>query len=142
MHQVIASGDVDLEAAEVQMETFRQQLAATGVTDPRHILNADETGLLYKNMPTYTYVRSIEAKTVRDSKNMEAKDRITLQIVATADGHKGPILVIGKQKSPRCFSALWSVLHLTNLSLDGQAYVSILGGSCFDSLETSAFEFW
>lgn len=86
------------------METFRQQLAATGVTDPRHILNADETGLLYKNMPTYTYVRSIEAKTVRGSKNMEAKDRITLQLMATADGHKGPILVIGKQKSPRCFT--------------------------------------
>lgn len=86
------------------MKEFREKLAATGITDPRRIHNCDETGLLYRALPTYTYVKREDAGTVRGSKAMEAKDRLTVQLVVSAAGEKGPLFVIGKQAKPRCFS--------------------------------------
>ncbi len=35
---------------------------------------------------------------------MEAKDRLTVQLVVSAAGDRGPLFAIGKQAKPRCFS--------------------------------------
>jgi hypothetical protein len=110
------AGDVDLEEAEEKMAAFRAKLAALGVSDARHIINADETGLMYKTMPNYTYVIGDDAHQMRGSRNMAAKDRVTVQLLATADGIKGPAFVIGKQAKPRCFTGatLPADVHYSN----------------------------
>lgn len=98
------AGDVDLADAERQMVEYRKALENHNIRRARQIINADETGLFFKALPTYTYVRSEDADEIRGSKNMAAKDRVTVQLMATADGVKGPTFVIGKQKKPRCFN--------------------------------------
>jgi len=95
---------VDLADAERQMVEYRKALENHNIRRARQIINADETGLFFKALPTYTYVRSEDADEIRGSKNMAAKDRVTVQLMATADGVKGPTFVIGKQKKPRCFN--------------------------------------
>eukprot|EP00171_Calliarthron_tuberculosum_P005173 IDg5173t1 len=52
-----------------------------------------------------TYVsRKENKKTIRGTKQMGAKDRVTAYLCANADGSgKVPIAIIGKAKNPRCF---------------------------------------
>lgn len=47
------AGDVDREEAEQKMTVYRDLVKSTGVTDPKCISNADETGLLFRCMPTF-----------------------------------------------------------------------------------------
>ena len=85
------------------MAGFRAQLAATGVTDLRRIMNANETGLLYKAMPTHTYVRSAEANTTRGSRSMQSKDRITIQIGGRSRWSERPSICYWKTKESSLF---------------------------------------
>jgi len=83
----------------------REDLAELGIRDARHVINADETGLMFKTMPNYTYlIAGDRADQLRGSRNMAAKDRVTVQLMATADGIKGSAFVIGKQATLRCFT--------------------------------------
>jgi len=65
------------------------------------IYNADETGLMWKSLPSKTLVATYEKKAPR---RKVLKDRVTIMICSNASGtHKIPLLVIGKVKKPRCF---------------------------------------
>lgn len=66
----------------------------------------DETGLFYRALPTRTYVSREEGDrtSVRGSKTLRAKDRITLVLSVNADGScKIPPLLVGSAKNPHCF---------------------------------------
>lgn len=72
--------------------------------DVECIFNVDETGLFFKLLPRRTYVLELENfKSVRGTKAMKAKDRITAYVCTNAIGTKLPMAVIGKAKNPRCF---------------------------------------
>ena len=67
----------------------------------KDILNADETGIFFRALPSSTYV---DKKTKQDRKGFKtAKDRITVLVTCALDGSTEELLVIGKSKSPRCF---------------------------------------
>jgi len=69
------------------------------------IYNVDETGLFYKLLPRRPYTTATEARrTVRGTKGMSAKDRVTAYVCTNAGGsHKVPMALIGKALNPRCF---------------------------------------
>lgn len=69
------------------------------------IYNVDETGLFYKLLPRRTYITEEEnRKTIRGTKAMKSKDRITAYVCTNGDGsRKLPMAIIGKAKNPRCF---------------------------------------
>ena len=51
------------------------------------IFNMDETGLFLRAMPVRTYLATVEnRKTVRGTKALKAKDRVTLIICVNASG--------------------------------------------------------
>ncbi|XP_020298745.1 jerky protein homolog-like, partial [Pseudomyrmex gracilis] len=65
------------------------------------IYNADETGLMWKSLPSKTLVANYEKKAPG---RKVLKDRVTIMICSNASGtHKISLLVIGKVKKPRCF---------------------------------------
>jgi len=65
------------------------------------IYNADETGLMWKSLPSKTLVATYEKKAPG---RKVFKDRVTIMICSNVSGtHKIPLLVIGKVKKPRCF---------------------------------------
>ena len=72
---------------------------------PSRIFNVDETGILWKLMPRRTYLSSRgNRKTVRGTKGMQFKDRVSAFMCANADGTaKVDMAIIGKAKRPRCF---------------------------------------
>ena len=71
----------------------------------QNIYNVDETGLFYKLIPRRTYVLESEGKkSVRGTKAIKAKDRVTAFCCTNADGtDKVEFSIIGKSKNPRCF---------------------------------------
>lgn len=78
------AGDVDTAAIEPVMRELRVQLINY---DPKNIFNMDETGLFYRAMPSRTYLAYNESrKTVRGTKALKAKDRVTLVLCVNADG--------------------------------------------------------
>ena len=70
-----------------------------------NIYNVDETGLFYKLLPRRSYIMAYEKKTtLRGTKQIDVKDRITAYVCTNADGsRKLPMAVIGKAANPRCF---------------------------------------
>jgi len=83
------------------MAAIRQQLEGVDV-DLIYIL--DETGLLYRGVPSRSYVPSEDRCTARGSKAMKSTDRVTLTLCCNATGtHKVPVTMIGKAAQPVCF---------------------------------------
>lgn len=73
---------------------------------PNHLLNVDETGLVYVTLPKKTYLSTVEnRRTARGTKGMKAKDLLSAIVCANATGTFNiPIAIIGKAKNPRCFA--------------------------------------
>ena len=95
-------GSVNDASIAEGLAIVRQELAKYA---PDNIYNVDETGMFYRLLPRQSYVTKTEnKKTVRGTKAMDAKDRLTAYIATNASGtHKIPLSVIGKSKKPRCF---------------------------------------
>ena len=72
---------------------------------PEDVYNVDETGLFYKLKPD----KSLSFKTEKCVGGKKAKDRFTVLVGESMAGEKLPLLVIGKLKSPRCFSGVRSL---------------------------------
>ncbi|XP_004598522.2 tigger transposable element-derived protein 4 [Ochotona princeps] len=73
---------------------------------PKNVFNIEETGLLYRMLPTNTFAFKGETCSV----GKLYKDRITLAVGANMDGsEKLPLLVIGKNKNPQCFKGITSL---------------------------------
>ena len=72
---------------------------------PECIYNVDETGLFYKLRPDKT----LTFKGDKCSGVKKQKDRLTVLVGVSMSGKKLPLLVIGKSKSPRCFSGIKSL---------------------------------
>ena len=72
---------------------------------PEDILNADETGLFYNLQPD----RTLAFKGEKCSGGKKSKERRTVLVCASMAGEKGPMLVIGKSKTPRCFAGVKSL---------------------------------
>lgn len=99
LHGCGASANV--EEAAARMADIRRQL---GGVDPDLIYNVDETGLLYRGLPSRSYVPGEDRRQARGSKAMKSKDRVTLSLCCNATGsHKVPIAMIGKAAQPMCF---------------------------------------
>ena len=68
------------------------------------VYNADQTGLLFQQLPKWLYVRGNNAKFVRGARQMAAKERVTLMVCTSATGSKHiPLMMVGKSETPRCF---------------------------------------
>ncbi len=91
-----------VESAAEDMAKLRDRLREFDVDC---IYNVDETGLFYKLLPKRSYVTQYEnKKTLRGTRQMSAKDRITAYVCTNADGsEKLPLAIIGTAKNPRCF---------------------------------------
>ena len=66
----------------------------------------DETGLLYRALPTRSYISLEEGsrKNIRGTKVLRAKDRVTLVLCVNATGTcKEAPLIVGTSKNPHCF---------------------------------------
>jgi hypothetical protein len=69
------------------------------------IYNVDETGLFFRLLPRRSYITTEEnRKTLRGTKGMKAKDRITAFACTNAAGDKVPMAIIGSSQKPRCFA--------------------------------------
>ena len=78
------ASEVDLSVAEEKVQKLRDTLSSKGYK-PDCIFNMDETVLLYKTIPNRTYLLSDEGdphKARRGSKQMSAKDRMSIQLEA------------------------------------------------------------
>lgn len=112
LHDASASANVE-EAAE-RMEQIRQQLAGV---DPDLIYNVDETGMLYRCLPSRSYMPRADRSHARGSKAMRSKDRVTLTLCCNATGsHKLPITMMGKAANPLCFRGVDNECPLPYLS--------------------------
>ncbi|XP_064419100.1 jerky protein homolog [Latimeria chalumnae] len=97
----------DHEAAENYCEFFCKLVAEHDLSADQ-IYNADETGLLWRCLPTSTLAGAGEASASGFKQN---KDRLTVLPCANAKGtHRVKLLVIGKFQRPRAFKG---VRHLS-----------------------------
>jgi hypothetical protein len=78
------AGSVDAAAIAEGLASLRELMAGY---DPDHIYNVDETGLFYRLLPRRTYTSLLESKkSVRGTKGMKAKDRLSIYICTNATG--------------------------------------------------------
>ncbi|XP_009328057.1 PREDICTED: tigger transposable element-derived protein 4 [Pygoscelis adeliae] len=74
--------------------------------EPKNVFYIQETGLLYQMLPHNTFTFKGETCSV----GKLSKERITIVVGTNMDGsEKLPLLVIGKNKSPRCFKDVKSL---------------------------------
>lgn len=71
--------------------------------DDSRIYNADQTGLFYQKLPNFFYADQEARRTMRGTKQMKAKERVTLMVGCAASGAKIPLFMVGKSKTPTCF---------------------------------------
>jgi len=96
------------------MAAIRQQLEGVDVD---LIYNVNETGLLYRGLPSRSYMPFEDRRTARGSKAMKSKDRVTWTLCCNATGtHKGPVTMIGKASQPMCFQGKGSASPLPYFS--------------------------
>lgn len=82
------------------LESFKKMITDHSLS-PEQIYNADESGLVYKNLNDKTLVHQGE-KSAPGRKSQ--KERVTIMPCANASGnHKISLMLIGKAKKPRCF---------------------------------------
>ena len=68
------------------------------------VYNADESGLMFRSLPTQTLVTANEEEV---AVYKPISDQVTLMTCANATGtHAIPLMMIGKVKNPRCFNSL------------------------------------
>ena len=98
------AGDVNLEEATKEIDKLKQSILADGY-EMCNIFNMDETELFYRAIPSRTYLLDGECKkNARGTKQMKAKDRLTVILCVNATGtFKISPTVIGTAKRPRCF---------------------------------------
>ena len=78
------AGDVNISDIAPMMRELRMFLV---VYDPANIFNMDESGLFYRAMPARTYLAANESRrTVRGTKALKAKDRVTVVFCCNATG--------------------------------------------------------
>ena len=78
------AGDVNISDIAPMMRELRVFLV---VYDPANIFNMDESGLFYRAMPARTYLAANESRrTVRGTKALKAKDRVTVVFCCNATG--------------------------------------------------------
>jgi len=95
------AGDANLAAAAAGVEKIRRRLDAY---PPDRIYNMDETGLLYKCLPSRSYVPRRDRRSARGTKAMRSMDRVTLVLCTNATGsHKLPVAMVGTANKPLCF---------------------------------------
>ena len=70
------------------------------------IYNADQTGLYYQKLPNRIYLNKDYKKDCKGAKQMKDKTMITLMVCTAASGWKVPLAMIGKAKTPKCFTHL------------------------------------
>ena len=90
----------DLSAIEPFKKELQELLEQEHLTLDQ-LYNCDETGLLYKMLPSKT----LASKSEREASTIKKpKERVTLMTCSNATGmHKLPLVVIGKAENPRCF---------------------------------------
>lgn len=82
------------------LESFKVTMELLGM-NPEQIYNADETGLIFRNLNCKTLVTNTETS-APGRKN--SKERITVMGCVNATGqHKLPLMIIGRSIKPRCF---------------------------------------
>eukprot|EP00170_Pyropia_yezoensis_P002565 contig_10773_g2569 len=95
------AGEVNLALAASAMQDIRRALEAY---PPERIYNMDETGLLYRCLPSRSYVPRRDRRHARGTKAMRHMDRVTLVLCTNATGtHKLPVSMIGEAERPMCF---------------------------------------
>lgn len=96
----------DANAADEFRASFATLVSENGLTSEQ-VYNADETGLLWKCLPTTTLVGGNENSAPGFKHN---KERVTVLVCANAAGtHRVKLTVIGKYAKPRCFK---NIAHL------------------------------
>jgi len=104
----------NVEEAAERKAAIRQQL---GGVDVDLIYNVDETGFLYRGLPSRSYVPFENRRTARGSRATKSKNRVTLTLCCNATGtHKVPVRIIGKAAQPMCFRGEGSVSPLPYFS--------------------------
>ncbi|XP_035217924.1 jerky protein homolog [Stegodyphus dumicola] len=112
-------------SAEKYKDEFEKIVADNDLT-PEQIYNADETGLLWRCLPTSTLAGGGEKAAKGFKKN---KDRLTVLLCANASGnHRVTPFVIGKSAKPRAFK---NVTHLP-VQYDAQSNAWITAALCKD----------
>ncbi|GAU89936.1 hypothetical protein RvY_02428 [Ramazzottius varieornatus] len=86
--------------------------------DPRNLLNADETGLFWRNVG----VKSLIIGRRHETGGRIAKDRITIVLLCSAAGEKFAICVIGTAERPRAFEK--NAVHDVTVGKYGFSYYS------------------
>ncbi|XP_043263273.1 jerky protein homolog-like [Colletes gigas] len=92
------AGSADEESAERFLINFAKKVEEEGIEEHNNY-NMDESGLMWKAIPSKTLVHCEEHKI--EGKKMK-KDRVTIGLCANATGtHKLPLLFIYKYQNPR-----------------------------------------
>ncbi|GBO15325.1 Jerky [Araneus ventricosus] len=104
--QDLGVAETNQNSAEKYKDEFEKIVADNDLT-PEQIYNADETGLLWRCLPTSTLAGGGEKAAKGFKKN---KDRLTVLLCANASGnHRVTPFVIGKSAKPRAFK---NVTHM------------------------------
>jgi len=97
-----AGSSAAVEEAAGHMARIREQLAGVA---PDFIYNVEETGLLYRCLPSRSYVPRLDRGVARGSKAMRSTDCVTLTLCCNATrSHKLLRTLIGKAANPMCFN--------------------------------------
>ena len=98
------AASADTEAASNYLITFREIISKGGYS-PKQVYNVDETGLIWKRLPTHTYYITADEEKPSGFKSM--KDRVTLLLGGNANGDvKLKPLMIFKSANPRALKGI------------------------------------
>ena len=78
--------------------------------DPKNIFNADETGLVYKDLQSAT----LTFHGTQPVGGKLPKQRLTSLLCVNMDGSEKNVYVVGKYKKPRCFSRVQNLPYYNN----------------------------
>ena len=82
------------------MERIRRQLEAY----PPNLTYMDETGLLYRCLPSGSYVPRRDRRNARGTRAMRNMERVPLVLCTNANGtQKLPVAMNGQANNPMCF---------------------------------------
>ena len=67
------------------------------------VFKADQIALYFKRFPCTTIVAKEQLNSVKGTKSIKSKDRITDMVCTSILGKKCPMAHVGKSKQPKCF---------------------------------------